>query len=118
MKSRTWVVKPETTKTHQLRKQKHNIAYEKNNDSIENYVQHLHTSVAVLTKDIIKESHVYGSNFRMNSVNRPANFKIFSNKTVSSPPYLVFDLLPFLIIQLTYFLSFQSSHRYYLLDVN
>ena len=75
------------------KKQKHNIAYEKNDDSIENYVQHLHTLVAVLTKDIITESHLYGSNFRMNSVNRPANFKIFSNKTVSSPPYLVFDHL-------------------------
>ena len=62
LKSRTWVVKkPETTKTHRLRRQKHNIAYVNNDDSIENYVQHLHTSVAVLTKDIITESHLYGS---------------------------------------------------------
>ena len=74
--------------------------------------------MAVLTEDIINESHLYGSKFRMDSVNRPANFKIISNKTVSSPPYLVFVLLPFLIIQLTYFLSFQLSHLYYLLDVN
>ena len=118
LKARTWVVKPETTKTLRLRKQKHNIAYEKNDDSIENYVHHLHTSVAVLTEDIIQESHLYGSKFRMDSVNRLANFKIISNKTVSSPPYLVCVLLPFLIIQLTYFLLFQSSHRYYLLDVN
>ena len=118
LKARTWVVKPKTTKTLRLSKQKHNIAYEKNDDSIENYVHHLHTSVAVLTEDIINELHLYRSKVRMDSVNRPTNFKIISNKTVSSPPYLVFVLLPFLIIQLTYFLSFQSSHRYYLLDVN
>jgi len=86
LKARTWIVKPETTKTHQLRKQKYNIAYEKNNDSIENYIHHLYTSVAVVTEDIINKLHLYGSKFRMDSVNRPANFKIISNKTVSSPP--------------------------------
>ena len=74
--------------------------------------------MAVLTEDIINESHLYGSKFRMDSVNRPANFKIISNKTVSSPPYLVRVLLPFRIIQLTYLLLFQSTHRYYLLGVN
>ena len=89
LKARTWVVNPVTTKTPRLRKQKHNIAYEKNDDSIENYVHHLHTSVAVLTEDIVNESHLYGSKFRMDSVNRPANFKIISNKTVNSTPYLV-----------------------------
>merc|ERR1712238_168412 len=82
LKARTWVVlKPETEKIPRLRKQKHNIAYVNNDDSIENYVHHLHTSVAVLTEDIIQESHLYGSKFRMDSVNRPANFKIISNKT-------------------------------------
>ena len=95
LKARTWVVKPETTKTPTLRKQKHNIAYEKNDDSIQNYVHHLHTSVAVLTEDIVTESHLYGSKFRMDSVNRPANFKIISNKTVSLPPYFVRVKLPF-----------------------
>jgi len=81
LKARTWVVKLETTKTLRLRKQKHTIAYEKNDDSIEHYVNHLHTSVAVLTEDSINESNLYGSKFRMDSVNRPANFKIISNKT-------------------------------------
>ena len=84
----------------------------------QNQSHHLHTSVAVLTEDILNESQLYGSKFGMDSVNAPTNFKIISNKTVSSPPYLVRVLLPFRIIQLTYFLLFQSTHRYYLLDVN
>ena len=86
LKARTWSVLQETTKTHQQRKYEHNIAYAKNSDSIENYVHHLHTSVAVLTEDIFNELNLYGSKFRMDSVNRPANFKIISHKTVSSPP--------------------------------
>ena len=71
------------------KKQKHNVAYKNNKDSIENYVHHLHTSVAVLTEDILNELQLYGSKFGMQSVNAPTNFKIISNKTVSSPPYLV-----------------------------
>ena len=62
---------------------------------MQNYVHHLHTSVAVLTEDVINELHLYGSKFRMDSVNRPANFKIISNKTVSLPHDFVRVKLPF-----------------------
>jgi len=37
--------------------------------------------MTVLTEDIINELHLYGSKFHIDSVNRPANFKIISNKT-------------------------------------
>ena len=87
--ARAWSVLPEKTTKGRQRKQKHNIAYENNKDSIENYVHHLHTSVAVFIEDILNKSQLYSSKFGMQSVNAPTNFKIIFNKTVSSPPYLV-----------------------------